>query len=384
MVKTERRIFYLTMPDNNNRSEQKPPAQRGTFIERLVRKALSSVGGVFERPFKGGDAESARLPSTSDLTERLKKLIDAGAREQKDGSRIAPHLIRLKYTWGETTDEFEANLKRLENELLVVAIDHINDNRYRTIEPVKLEVKPDILSEGFTLAVGFDASNVAEAEKVEIPAEIFAGLLPQDNTPQPQKPSETEVGVSAEFPNGNKRRIKLRFVPNGKSNLTVGRSKENDLFLDDKSVSKLHASLVLSNEGKLRVADVGSTNGTHIDKERISYGRAYEITPETEVAFGEVKCSFEWDFSGFEAEQEPAIASDFSQTIENGSEKAETHFSNEPATAIENANGESGIVRKSSNQSDEPETVFGNSQKESIDSGETLQDFTESKADGEK
>jgi pSer/pThr/pTyr-binding forkhead associated (FHA) protein len=380
------------MSDNNNRSEQKQqPAQRGTFIERLMRKTLSSVGGVFERK-SSGDAEGARLPSTSDLTERLKKLIDAGVREQKDGSRIAPHLIRLKYTWGETTDEFEANLARLKNEMLVVAIDHINDNRYRTIEPVKIEVKPDILSQGFTLAVGFDASNVAEAEKVEIPAEIFAGLLPQDNTPQPQKPSETEVAVSAEFPNGNKRSIKLHFIPNGKSNLTIGRSKENDLFLDDKSVSKLHASLVLSAEGKLRVADVGSTNGTHIDKERISYGRAYEITPETEVAFGEVKCSFEWDLSQFEveAEPQPTVENDFSQTVEDIPEESETVFSNEPETvvgnSIENSNNEPETVRKSSNDVEfgEPITVFNRLKKDSANVGETLTDFTESKADDEK
>jgi hypothetical protein len=352
------------MAENNNRPEQnqQPAPKRGTFIERLVQKALSSFGGIFERPFKS-ETETERLPSTSDLTERLKKLIDRGVREQKDGSRIAPHLIRLKYTWGETTDEFEANLERLKNELLVVAIDHINDNRYRTIAPVKLEVKPDILSEGLTLAVGFDASNISEAEKVEIPAEIFAGLLPQDNTPKPQKPLEIEVVVSCGLPSGGSREIKLHFIPDGKTNLTVGRSKENDLFLDDKSVSKLHASLVMNSEGKLRVADVGSTNGTYVDKERISYGKAYEIQPGKTVGFGEVKCRFEWDFSSFGNEnvQNQTGESDFRESIDD-LEESETVFSNEPETAIRDSPLEPETVRKSSG---EPETVLSNPKKDS-------------------
>jgi hypothetical protein len=351
------------MAENNNRSEQKQQTaqKRGTFVERLVQKTLSSFGGIFERPFQADD-ENARLPSTSDLTERLKKLIDAGVREQEDGSRIAPHMIRLKYTWGETTDEFETNLERLKTELLVVAIDHINDNRYRTIAPVKLEVKPDILSEGLTLAVGFDASNIAQAEKVEIPTEIFAGLLPQDNTPKAEKPLEIEVTVFADLTNGNSREIKLFFVPNGKSNLTVGRSKENDLFLDDGSVSKLHASLVMSSEGKLRVADVGSTNGTYIDKERISYGKAYEIKPEKTVGFGEVKCRFEWDFSAFENEklQNQPVETDFREKAVD-SEEPETVFSKEPETAIRGSSEEPDTIR---NSSGEPETIMSNPKKD--------------------
>lgn len=369
------------MAEDNNSSEKRQNAQqqqpRGTFIERLVRKTLSSVGGVFEKPFHSDDEN--RLPSTSDLTERLKHLIDAGVREQQDGSRVAPHLIRLKHTWGETTDEFEENIKRLKNELLVVAIDHINDNRYRTIAPVKLEVKPDILAEGLTLAVGFDASDVAEAEKVEVPAEIFAGLLPKDPNQEQPKPTEIEVALSAEFPSGANKEIKLHFIPDGKSNLTIGRNKENDIFLDDNSVSKQHASLVMSKEGALRVADVGSTNGTYLEKERISYGKAYEIKLETMVVFGEVKCRFDWDFSSFEKSnvQESVDENESAENDEDSGEpetvfasepetvfskEPETVFSKELETAIRGSVDEPETVRKSS---DEPETVFSNPKKDS-------------------
>lgn len=349
------------MSEENNRSKQ-PPATRGTFIERLVRKTLSSVGGIFERAPKD---EAERLPSTSHLTERLKKLIDNGVRQQEDGSRIAPHLIHLKYTWGATqTEEFEKNLERLKNELLLVAIDHINDYRYRTVAPVKLEIKPDILTEGITLAVGYDASSIAQAEKVEVPVEIFAGLLPQENKPEQQKPTEIEVSVSVDLSDTEKRNFKLHFIPNGKANLTVGRNKDNDLFLDHASVSKLHASLVMSSEGKLRVADVGSTNGTNLDGERISYGKAYEITPDITVGFGEIKCRFEWDFEQFEAQAanefraNEVFQNDGVQinvdSIETG--EPETVFSKEPETVLGKTVDEPETVMKTS---DEPETVMG-------------------------
>lgn len=62
-----------------------------------------------------------------------------------------------------------------------------------------------------------------------------------------------------------------RPVELGRDLTLVGRSQEADLKLDHKSVSKLHCVLVRKGDGLL-VRDLGSTNGTRINGQRIRRG----------------------------------------------------------------------------------------------------------------
>ncbi len=50
--------------------------------------------------------------------------------------------------------------------------------------------------------------------------------------------------------------------------VAAGRHPESDIFLDDVTVSRRHAEVVRSGEGYL-VRDVGSLNGTYLNRERI-------------------------------------------------------------------------------------------------------------------
>jgi pSer/pThr/pTyr-binding forkhead associated (FHA) protein len=83
----------------------------------------------------------------------------------------------------------------------------------------------------------------------------------------------------------------LTFKPGGRR-LNVGRGADNDLSLNDTSVSKIHATLLLNSEGTLMVADTGSTNGTFINGRRISYGEARQIEDGDVVGFGDVEVRF--------------------------------------------------------------------------------------------
>ncbi|APT84712.1 oxoglutarate dehydrogenase inhibitor Odhl [Corynebacterium aquilae] len=50
------------------------------------------------------------------------------------------------------------------------------------------------------------------------------------------------------------------------STTTVGRHPESDIFLDDVTVSRRHAEFRL-NDGEFEVVDVGSLNGTYVNRE---------------------------------------------------------------------------------------------------------------------
>ncbi len=68
----------------------------------------------------------------------------------------------------------------------------------------------------------------------------------------------------------------------------VGRAAENDLVLAHPTVSQRHARLQRNADGSLLVVDLGSTNGTFVDGERVS-GRGIVARPGQRVAIGGVQ-----------------------------------------------------------------------------------------------
>ena len=87
------------------------------------------------------------------------------------------------------------------------------------------------------------------------------------------------------------REVPLIFKPGGKR-LNVGRASDNELTINDGSVSKIHAALLMTAEGTLLVADTGSTNGTYLNGRRIAYGESRLIEDGDVIGFGDVEVRF--------------------------------------------------------------------------------------------
>lgn len=69
---------------------------------------------------------------------------------------------------------------------------------------------------------------------------------------------------------------------------TVGRHPESDIFLDDVTVSRRHAEFRI-NDGSFEVVDVGSLNGTYVNREPQN---AAELTSGDEVQIGKFRLVF--------------------------------------------------------------------------------------------
>ena len=266
------------------------PAKKSISPDWLVRGILTKIGETFDR-LTGRNWKPTSSLATSELIDRLKKLLDAEVKDLNEKGKFVPHNIKLKMQWDKFSTDADESLKKLEHELLTAAVDHINDQRYHTFAPMKLEITPDYFTEGVKLLASFDkfAENESEAAvNVTVPDLKNVIIAPAEEVKiKPEK----EI-YAAEFTvQGKTKYIELGFADGQR--LSVGRTKENDLSIDDASVSKIHAALVLNAEKQLMVADTGSTNGTFINNQRIAYGKAFVINDSDKLKFGTVEVALE-------------------------------------------------------------------------------------------
>ncbi|HEU4875636.1 MAG TPA: FHA domain-containing protein [Pyrinomonadaceae bacterium] len=251
--------------------------------ERILRRVLEGMGSVVDRRL-GRTVEPRSGLTTSKLIERMKRLIDERVRDEGRKGRVAPHHLILKVEWGTHSEAPPEILHDLKNEVLAAAIDHINDHRYRTLGPVTVEAEVDIFTTGISVDPTFgEFEEDLRRQDEEMRAAKSGVPIPGAAPPMP----DIQVIARITLPHGT-REVPLIFRPGGRR-LNVGRAADNELSLNDQSVSKIHAALLMTAEGTLLVADTGSTNGTYLNGRRISYGESRLIEDGDVVGFGDVE-----------------------------------------------------------------------------------------------
>ena len=74
----------------------------------------------------------------------------------------------------------------------------------------------------------------------------------------------------------------------GGEEVTVGRSPQSDLFLDDVTVSRHHARILIDEDGYV-IEDLNSLNGTYVNRKRIE---RHQLFDGDELQIGKFKLSF--------------------------------------------------------------------------------------------
>jgi pSer/pThr/pTyr-binding forkhead associated (FHA) protein len=74
--------------------------------------------------------------------------------------------------------------------------------------------------------------------------------------------------------------------------ITVGRTGNNDVVLDDGTVSRFHAWFQRETDGRYIVTDAGSKNGSFVGGVRLTPRRPSPVSDGTRVRFGHVELTF--------------------------------------------------------------------------------------------
>ena len=107
---------------------------------------------------------------------------------------------------------------------------------------------------------------------------------------------EEEVHISPEELEGGRGVLIVRRGPNAGSKFfldsdetQVGRHPDSDIFLDDITVSRRHAEIRRGEGGGFTLGDVGSLNGTYVNRERVE---GAELRSGDEIQIGKFKLVF--------------------------------------------------------------------------------------------
>lgn len=270
------------MTDSEKKTKT-PVAHSEAKAERVLRRMLEGMGSVLDRKL-GRDTLSQGGMSTATLLARMKRGIDERVRDTSQLQRVAPHALRLKIEWGTHSEVPAEQIKELEHEVLAAAIDHINDQRLRTLAPVRVEVVKDIFTTGINVEPTFGEFEEQLKQEDEAARRRAEGLKP----PTPEEQRDVPVSARISIPGLMPREVTLAFKPGGRR-FNVGRASDNELNLNHASVSKVHAALLMNRETTILVADTGSTNGTFINGRRIAYGEARAVEDGDVLGFGDVE-----------------------------------------------------------------------------------------------
>src|ERR687884_612224 len=221
--------YRFTMDE---KAEQKAAGARRdeALVERLFRRVLDRVGAVVDRKL-GREIETQSGFTTSRLIERMNRLIDERVREDPKRGRVAPHHLRLKIEWGTHSEAPPETIKEIEHEVLAAAIDHINDQRLRTLAPVEIETIVDIFTTGIAVDPTYgefedqlkeeDEARRREAEGLtaDVPKQAITLAAP-----------DVALNVRVTLPDETQE-LRLHLTPGGRR-LSVGRAHDSDLPLN--------------------------------------------------------------------------------------------------------------------------------------------------------
>jgi pSer/pThr/pTyr-binding forkhead associated (FHA) protein len=74
-----------------------------------------------------------------------------------------------------------------------------------------------------------------------------------------------------------------------KDRMTIGRSRESDIFLEDLAVSRLHTTISHGGQGQYIIRDENSANGTYVNGQKVS---EYTLNEGDEIQVGQTVLSF--------------------------------------------------------------------------------------------
>jgi hypothetical protein len=213
-------------------------------LQGFERRLERIVEGVFARVFRSG-------LQPVEIGRRLTREMDL-RRTVTPRGRLTPNQFTVAIS-PEDRSRFSSIEEELVSELIAVAKEHAEAEKYHFLGPVTIEMETDgDLSPGMLLLVG----------------DMLAG----------------NPGAALVLPDGSKVKLADKTV-------VIGRMPECDVTAADPNVSRRHAEVrPAEDRSGYILADLGSTNGTRLNGTSV---RSAKLSPGDEIGVGSTRIRFE-------------------------------------------------------------------------------------------
>ena len=220
-----------------------------TVSKAVYASFFEKLGGAIDFTLRRPSSPQIKTDVTA-LIHPLENAIEAKLRHE--GSRvIAPNLIELRYDY-ETYQQLTGKRRVfLERELRLSVYEYIHNRRYTTLGDVEVKLAYDMFTRKLSIKARFPDETVAVASETATP-----------NT-APLKPAKFTITLRAKA---------FEIRAESDTRITVGRTHDNALIIENSSVSSVHAAFTTSANGTIFVSDLGSSNGTFVNGVQIVMG----------------------------------------------------------------------------------------------------------------
>jgi hypothetical protein len=120
----------------------------------------------------------------------------------------------------------------------------------------------------------------------------MGGFNPPDNDKTMLRPTGPSVGSGVGYVRVEEGKEPGRVYEVRKEALSIGRSRESDIFLEDLAVSRLHASIVNMGNGNYALKDEGSANGTKVNGQLVNKFQTYPLQEGYRIQLGQTVLIF--------------------------------------------------------------------------------------------
>lgn len=245
----------------------KPNDGSTVSAEGKLRRLLERIGGAVDRKLSGETESGLSAAELSRIETQLEQAIESGVVADSSGQNVAPNLFRVSMTYEQASKLGKAYLEALSDELETSATEFINNRRFRTRANVRVEVVPDVLAKSTTVrAVQSEGNQTA------------TGTAAQDSNSSPM----TVVLTSSD-------QTHTVSVKPGGNPVNIGRSGSCGIWVDDDSVSRLHAAIGIRDSGEVVISDLGSANGTWVNSQVVNTGEARKVAAGDRIRIGDVE-----------------------------------------------------------------------------------------------
>jgi hypothetical protein len=227
------------------------------LLDRMEKRLAGGVNSIFARAFRG-DVQPVEIAA------RLERELDSEAKVLSRDKRLVPNdfVVRLSRHDYERLAPYS---KTLNAEIIPDLRDHAAEHRYVFNGPITIQyLADDTLPTGRFVVTSSAVATVAERGG------------PASTTAIQRSPLVLEV-------NG----VRHPLMPPG---FTIGRGTEADLRINDPSVSRIHARVVVVPvpDGRMQISidDLGSTNGVIVNGQRVAHA---ELTDGSRIEIGSTR-----------------------------------------------------------------------------------------------